>query len=272
MKAMRDDRGLALAKWPFLLADALLLVAAYLIYRTSTLPMGFWQAGLAVLCVAGGTCLSILPFAMEYWVAAKLAQGRNPSVGEDSVRRLEGLAVQLSLVTEQWRTLKEENGKVAAAGSITKPNSLQLNDRVETAQVLNPTADGERNTETEKSHRAESDCLQVLIQVLDHVYALHLGALHSGQASLVEQLSNFQDACRGAARRIDLVPFIAEPTEPFNAERHQPVDSSSPPPDHAVVAETIATGYMFQGRLLRPALVRLLKSPEVEAVKAAVST
>ena len=55
--------------------------------------------------------------------------------------------------------------------------------------------------EVEKLRRAEGEWLQVLVRVLDHVYALHLGALRSGQPNLIEQLSNFQNACRDAARR-----------------------------------------------------------------------
>ena len=53
------------------------------------------------------------------------------------------------------------------------------------------------------------------------------------------------------------MPFIAEPDEPFNAERHQAVGGEEKPPAGAVVAETVGAGFTFQGRLLRPALVRL---------------
>ena len=35
------------------------------------------------------------------------------------------------------------------------------------------------------------------------------------------------------------------------------MEGHTAPPEGATVAETVATGYTFQGRLLRPALVRL---------------
>ena len=70
-------------------------------------------------------------------------------------------------------------------------------------------------------------------------------------------MASFQHACRDAARRVGLTPFTANEGEPFDSQRHQLVEESAKAPAGAVVAETIATGYTFQGRLVRPALVRL---------------
>ena len=58
-------------------------------------------------------------------------------------------------------------------------------------------------------------------------------------------------------RRLGLVPFVAEPDEPFDAGRHQVAGKPEKIPDGAVVTETIGAGYTFQGKPLRPALVRL---------------
>ena len=75
-------------------------------------------------------------------------------------------------------------------------------------------------------------------------------------------------ACRDAARRVGLTPFAPNEGEPFDAERHQLVEEGAAAPAEAVVAETIATGYTYQGRLVRPALVRLRDG---EAAVAAVT-
>jgi hypothetical protein len=111
--------------------------------------------------------------------------------------------------------------------------------------------------EVGKLHRGEAEWLQVLVRILDHVFALHTAAVHSGQARLAEQIAHFQDACRDAAHRVGVASFVAEPDEPFNPDRHQALDAKSKPPADAAVAETVGVGYTFQGRLLRPALVRL---------------
>jgi molecular chaperone GrpE (heat shock protein) len=93
--------------------------------------------------------------------------------------------------------------------------------------------------------------------MLDHVYALHQGAIRTGQPRLIEQLGNFQTACRDAARRVGLVAYAATAAEPFDAQRHQLVDVEAKAPLGAMVAETIAAGYTFQGKQIRAALVRL---------------
>jgi len=105
--------------------------------------------------------------------------------------------------------------------------------------------------------RAESEWLQVLMRMLDHVYALHVGALRTSQPGLIDQVGNFQNACRDVARRVGLSPFIAGDAEPFDGQRHRLAEGEAQPAPGAIISETVAAGYTFQGRLLRPALVRL---------------
>jgi molecular chaperone GrpE (heat shock protein) len=134
-------------------------------------------------------------------------------------------------------------------------------------EFMQRASEGERATlrlEVEKLRRSESDWLQASVRMLDHVHALHQGAVRSGQPKLLEQLTAFQNACRDAARRVGLTPFAADRAEPFNAQRHQLLDGQSAPENGATIAETVATGYTFQGRLLRPALVRLAENGPVQ--------
>jgi molecular chaperone GrpE (heat shock protein) len=90
--------------------------------------------------------------------------------------------------------------------------------------------------------------------------------LRSGQPGLVEQIGLFQNACRDAARRVGLTPFVAEPAEGFDEQRHQIVNGDPQPTAGALIDETVATGYTFQGKLLRPALVRVLNRKGENAV------
>ena len=110
--------------------------------------------------------------------------------------------------------------------------------------------------EVEKLRRAEGEWLQIMVRMLDHVYALFHAAERSGQENLISQVGHFQNACRDTARRIGLVPFTATADEPFDAQRHKWADGEKPA-NGAIVAETVATGFTFQSRLVRPALVRL---------------
>lgn len=255
---MRAQLEPVLAKWPFFVGDALMLGAAWFVYWESRLPMGPWQIAFVVLCVAGGACLSIMPFLLEYRFAVRLAEARGLNTAVEQLRKLESLAGQINGATGQWQTVHEHAGKVAAlAQGIAERMGAEAKAFTQFVERAN---DGERATlrlELEKLRRTENEWLQVLVRILDHVYALHAGAVRSGQPNLIEQLANFQNACREAARRVGLTPFAASSAEPFDSSRHQLVDGTKAPQNGGRVAETVASGYTFQGRLLRAAIVRL---------------
>jgi hypothetical protein len=79
-------------------------------------------------------------------------------------------------------------------------------------------------------------------------------------------MGNFQNFCRDVARRVGLAAFAPKVHEPFDPERHQPAESQGAPVPGARVLEAVATGYTYQGRLLRPALVALENPRPVEGV------
>ncbi|MBC8094179.1 MAG: nucleotide exchange factor GrpE, partial [Akkermansiaceae bacterium] len=130
-------------------------------------------------------------------------------------------------------------------------------------EFIQKTNDSEKATlrlEVEKMRRAEVEWLQVVVRILDHVFALHQAAARSKQPGIAEQLGKFQMACHDAARRIGLAAFAAAPAEAYDAQRHQLVDGpDAKAPEGAAIEDTVATGYTFQGRLIRPAMVRLRK-------------
>lgn len=259
---MRDPIEPKLTKWPFAVGDALLLGAAYFVFSQSSPPMAPWQIGFIVLCVAGGAGLVILPFLLEYRLQAKLAQTRELAGVVSQIRNLESIAAQISAATNRWNHAQEAADKTAAAAKeIAERMTAEVKGFEEFMQRAN---EGEKATlrlEVEKSRRAENDWLQVLVRMLDHIFALHQGAVRSGQPNLIEQLGQFQNACREAARRVGLTPFTAAESEPFDAQRHQTVEGNGKACAGALVAETLAAGYTYQSRLLRPVLVKLRADP-----------
>jgi molecular chaperone GrpE (heat shock protein) len=94
------------------------------------------------------------------------------------------------------------------------------------------------------------------VRLLDHVFALHTAAERSGQPQLAGQITSFQNACREAVRKVGITPFAPAPGETFDGKRHQTAGGTQPT-EPALIAETLATGYTFQGRQIRAALVRL---------------
>ncbi len=263
---MHDPIEARLAKWPFLLGDALLLGAAYFISSQRSLPMASWQIAFIVLCVAGGAALAILPFLLEYRVAAKLVEIRELTGVVSQIRNLEAIAGQIRGATDRWHSVQEEADKTATtAKTITEKMAAELKGFSEFMQRANDSEKATLRLELEKSRRMETDWLQVLVRMLDHVHALHSGALRSGQSNLIEQMGQFQNACRDAARRVGLAPFGADDSEPFDAQRHQLAEGDGKLSVGVPIAETLAAGYTFQGRLLRPALVKLSQEPATRA-------
>ncbi len=220
--------------------------------------MQIWETVVCVLCVAMGAVLSILPYLLEYRAATRIAEADAISTVVERIQNLEQLASQISTATARWQDVQESADKTGRmAGEIADRMAGEIKAFNEFLQRAN---EGEKATlrlEVEKLRRSETDWLQVLVRMLDHVYALHQAALRSQQPALINQLENFQIACRDAARRVGLAPFVAMPDEPFDAERHQLVDGGGKIDADAKIIETVATGYTYQGKLLRPAVVRI---------------
>jgi len=255
---MRDRIEPQLSKWAFFLGDLLLVGVAGLFYWKSNIPLGIWESGLIVLSVAGGAFLAVLPFVLEYRMASKLAEAEALTEVVSQIRNLESVAERIAGATGRWQSVQEVADRVAGTSkAIAERMSAEAKAFTEFMQRANDTEKATLRLEVDKLRRSEGDWVHVLVRMLDHVYALHVGAMRSGQPNLIAQLDQFQHACRDAARRIGLTPFAADPADPFDAERHQLFDSKQAPAEGAKIAETIATGYTFQGRLLRPALVRL---------------
>lgn len=255
---MSDVVAPKLTKWPFLMGDLLLVAAACFILTQSRLPLTPSALGLVVLCVLCGAFLSILPFILEYRAVTRIVEAASLTTVVSQLKQLETVAGQISAATGRWQNAQDAaENTAAAAKSIAERMSAEVKAFTEFMQRANDTEKSTLRLEVEKLRRAEGDWVQVLMRVLDHVYALHLGAVRSAQPNLIDQLTHFQNACRDAARRVGVVPFVGRPGEAFDSTRHKALEGDTAPPEGATITDTIATGYTFQGRLARPALVRL---------------
>jgi len=181
------------------------------------------------------------------------------------VRNIEQAARQIHSATASWQAVQDDASKAVAA-------ARELQDRM-TAEgqsfqdFLQRANDSERThlrLEVEKLRRAEGEWLQVLVRVLDQVWALYQAAVRSGKINLVEQLSHFQRACRDAAQRVGLVPFTAHNGDVLDPELHQLANAGDENRADAPIAETVATGFRYQGQIVRKALVLLQTAEAAE--------
>ncbi|HEX6908835.1 MAG TPA: hypothetical protein VF142_00490 [Longimicrobium sp.] len=245
-------------KVPFFIADLVLLGLAVWIVWEQAHPLAPGPLALLVLCVAGACGLALVPFRLEYDAQLKLAETGALTTAVAEINRLREVAEHIRQATGQWQGVQEHSGQaVAAARDVADRITAEAQDFAVFLQKANDTEKNHLRLEVEKLRRAEGDWTQVLVRILDHVFALHQAAQRSSQRNVAEQLARFQQACRETSRRIGLVAFEAGADEPFDAAKHQLVDPAGTAPPGVPVAETRACGFSYQGQLLRRALVRL---------------
>lgn len=258
---MSDSNELRVSKWPFFLGNACMLGLAYFIYLQGKSPMQPWEIGFGALCVVIGATLAVTPYIMEYRALVKygalnrLIATSALCTATEKIQNLEALVAQISSATDQWQSAQTQADKTTdAAKEISSRMSAELKDFTAFMQKAGEGEKGTLRLEVEKLRRAENEWLNITVFILDHIFALNRAAERSGQQTLINQLAHFQNSCRDAARRVGLVPVLAEPNEPFDPQRHQTA-AGEKPADDALVVEVLATGFSFQGRALRPVVV-----------------
>ncbi|HUD45599.1 MAG TPA: nucleotide exchange factor GrpE [Candidatus Baltobacteraceae bacterium] len=257
---MTDVRS-NLPLWPFLAADALFVGAGGLLLWLGHRPLLWWEASLMVVCVAGAAGSFIFPFVRRNSDEQSLAQARLLADATRQLQNIDQVAAQITGATDQWRQHQEQiSQSTATAKGVAESMAAEARSFTEFLQKAGDTERAHLRLEVEKLRRAEADWLQIMIHILDHVFALFQAAHRSGQPALAEQMNLFQNTCRDAARRIGLVATKGKTGDPFDPALHRLADDASPN-GNAIVGETLATGYTFQGQIIRRPLVALQAPP-----------
>lgn len=265
---MNDALKWKVPKLPFIIAELVVIVGGYLFALQAPHAIRHWDVFVA--CVVIGAGVGIVPFILDYRAMAKIIEINALGAVSEKIQNLDQFCAQISAATGRWAAVQEFVGENAEK---TATSARQIADKIsgevrEFSEFMKRMNDNEKaalRLEVEKLHRGESEWLQVLVRILDHTFALHVAAVRSNQPKVAEQIAQFQNACQGAVRRVGLNGFTGQPNEPFDAARHKLVDAKETPADGAVISETLATGYTYQGKLLRPALVRVRENTPAPA-------
>jgi molecular chaperone GrpE (heat shock protein) len=257
---MSDPTTWKVPKWPFWVVYVALIGAAYYFILHAPHAIHNWE--IAVGCVAFGSLLCIIPYFLDYKAMGKALEVNALGAVAEKFADLEQLAEKITAVTEQWHVIHESVGQSAektgvAAKEIADKMGAEVRGFQEFMKKMDSNERAALRLEVEKLRRAEAEWVQTLVHVLDHIFALHSAAMRSNQPKVADQIAQFQNACRGTVRRVGLAAYVGEADEVFDPERFRLIDPKQKPFDGAVVAETLAPGYTFQGRVLRPAGVRL---------------
>lgn len=245
-------------KFPFLLTDlACLGVAVTILYRNAG-PIGGGQLLAIVACVALGAWACVTPFLRDHDVDVRLAESDNLHDTVQQIRQLKDVATAVQTATARWQIFQENSTETSAA--MQRMANQLTNDARNFAESLKQANDVEKTAlrlDIDKRKRAEGDWLKIIVTLLDHVHALYQAGVRSGQQNVIQQLGSFQTACRDVVRRVGLVAIEAQAGEVFNPDTHRLADEKQTAPEGAVIAGTLATGFTFQGQLVRPVLVAL---------------
>jgi len=254
--------------WPFLLADVLFLGLAALLLLQGQRPLLWWEAAGLIFCVTAGAAVFVTPFLRRSANDQTLAQAEKLADAAAKIQRLDELASQISNSTAQWQAVQDAAAKTAqTATGLAQSMAAEAKAFTEFLQKANDVERAHLRLEVEKLRRNEAEWLQILIRLLDQVHALFQAAVQSGQPALAEQIGLFQNACRDISRRIGLGVVTAQAGDPFDPKRHQLI-RDEPAADNALILDTLAPGYTYQGQMVRRALVRLQESkPSAESAK-----
>jgi len=245
-------------RWPFFLGDAVLVVFSFVLFYGSPASSGCPVLIACTVCIALGAFLGVLPFLLDDRAARRQEEAAGLASTVNQIQNLESLAGRIADATAQWQSIHDQASQTAtAARSTAEAMSTEMKSFIEFLEKANDSERQHLRLEVEKLKRGESDWVAVLVRVMDHVYAIHAAGVRSGQPTVINQLTQFQNACRDAIRRVGLAPVDVEPGTPFDPEKHQlPPDVPARP--GARVAGTLATGFTLRGERIRPPLVQVV--------------
>jgi len=262
---MTEHLTARLSKWPFVLGDIMLLGLAGMVVYRSDWPLSMGAATFCLVATALGAWFCVLPFLKEYHAASKLAESNALSTALAQIKNLEQVQAEITRATGQWMGVRDDSTKtVAVAAQLSEKITSEANAFREFLQRANESEKAHLRLEVEKLRRSEADWLQVLVRILDHIYALNQAGARSGQPALTSQLNQFQHACRDAARKVGLAPIPANRYDTYDAKLHQLANPDEPLPPKAQVMTVHAVGYTFQGTPIRKPVVSVSPQPQAE--------
>ena len=249
-------------KWPFVVGDLILVgVAGWIFVGSNFQPVG-WNLAMIVACLGMGIFFSVLPFLAEYREESRRFDGTQFKSTLEQIQQLESIGELVSAATGQWQDVQSQcEGVVKTASEVAERTKLETDRLVEITGKADTRERDHLRLEVEKHRRGEREWLEVLVGIMDHVFALHRAAVRSGQEKLIKQIEGFQGACGEICRRVGLSQYVVAAGDVFDAKIHKVLDGREVPAS-GVIEETLAPGFSFQGHPIRLPMVSVRGASE----------
>ena len=135
-----------------------------------------------VTCVGVGAWLAVTPFLRQYQAAVKVAEADALTTAVDQINNVRNVANQINFATAQWQVVQEHAGRtVDEARQMGEKMANEARAFAEFMAKANDREKGQLRLELDKLRRSQEEWLQVVVGLLDHVYALYRAGLNSGQ-------------------------------------------------------------------------------------------
>lgn len=246
-----------LRKWPFLIGYFLLIALALGTLHTKNYQPVGWDWVVIIVCFALGIFFGGLPFLTEFLESSRRFEATEFRSTLEQIRQLEKVGGLISTSMSQWKEVHERCDEVV---KVAEKIAVQTRSERERLDQITEKANAQEREhlrlEVEKRRRDEREWLEVLVGIMDHIFALHRAAVRSGQVKLIQQIEDFQTACQEICRRVGLSQYLANVGETFDPQIHKVLDGIDIP-SSAVIAENLACGFRYQGHPIRLPMVRL---------------
>ena len=104
---MNESSDWKIPKWPFLAANAILVIAAASVIAKAAHPISLWEMVAGIICVALGALLGCLPFILEYRATGKLIEVNAVTTVAEQLHNLKTYSAQIAIATDQWALVQD---------------------------------------------------------------------------------------------------------------------------------------------------------------------
>ncbi|NCC60378.1 MAG: nucleotide exchange factor GrpE [Verrucomicrobiae bacterium] len=243
-------------KAPFVVTDLVLILTAIGILTFTQHPLSGSAVWTITLLVFSGAWIAVTPWIMEQRSKTKLAELEGLKGVEESIQKMnsfsDGVNSALLSLSNVQEIAQASAKRAAEAEEKIAQYGLDFEERFSKAANYEKSA---LQLEIDKLKRIEKDWVSSASGMLDHILALASAGIHSGKPEIAEQMKRFRAACLDIASHAGIQPYMPAPTDLYDPEKHAVPPNAPTPAAEAKIARVLAPGFIYQGVLIRKAMI-----------------